>query len=165
MARPRVAITRQAILPGTPDQVFQFITAEDVLPKILTGFGPLPAVVRTSENTSPWDRPGSARLIHLADGSTVREQLTDYDRPRFFAYRVWAVENPIVRRLAVEARGEWTFAAEASGTRVTWTYTFTARNRWAAVPLFGITQLLWRGYMNVCLNNAIRILGKQDARQ
>jgi Polyketide cyclase / dehydrase and lipid transport len=160
---PMVAVTRQAMIPGTPEAVFRFIAAEDVLPKVLTGYGPLPAVVGTSQNTGPWDRPGSARLIHLADGSTVREQVTHHDGPRFFAYRVWEFGNPIVRRLADEARGEWTFVAVPDGTQVTWTYTFSAKNGWAAVPLSGIAQVLWRGYMDVCLDNAVRLMTAQEA--
>lgn len=159
MTVPMVAVTRQAVIPGTPDAVFKFIAAEDVLPKVLTGYGPLPAVVGTSGHTGPWDRPGSARVIHLADGSTVREQVTHHDGPRFFAYRVWDFGNPIVRRLADEARGEWTFVAVPGGTQATWTYTFRARNGWAALPLSGIAQLLWRGYMDVCLENAVRLMG------
>jgi len=159
----KVAITRQALIPGSPEAVFRFIAAEDVLPKVLTGYGPLPAVVRTSENTGPWDRPGSARLIHLADGSTVREQVTDFDSPRYFAYRVWDFGNPIIKRLAEEARGEWTFVSAPGGTLVTWTYTFTAKSNLTAVPLSGITQLLWRGYMDVCLENSVRIMTKQVA--
>ena len=158
MTAPQVAVTRQAVIPGTPEAVFRFISAEDVLPKLLTGYGPLPAVVGTSDNTGPWDRPGSARRIQLADGTTVREQVTDHDGPRFFAYRVWEFGNPIVRTLANEARGEWTFAAAPGGTQVTWTYTFIAKNSLAAVPLSGIAQWLWRGYMDVCLDNAVRIM-------
>ncbi len=158
---PEVAITRQAVIPGKPDAVFRFISAEDVLPKVLTGYGPLPAVVGTSQNTGPWDRPGSARLIHLADGSTVREQVTRYDSPRFFAYRVWEFGNPIVRSLADEARGEWTFVEVPGGTQVSWTYTFIAKNGWAALPLSGITKALWRGYMDVCLDNAVRLMAAQ----
>jgi Polyketide cyclase / dehydrase and lipid transport len=153
-----VAITRTAVIPGTPEQVFAFIAAEDVLPKVLTGYGPLPAVVRTAEHTGAWDVPGSARLIHLADGSTVREQVTHYAPPGYFAYRVWAFGNPIISALATQARGEWAFAAEAAGTKVTWTYTFTAKNAAFALPLSGITQLLWRGYMDVCLENAQRLM-------
>ena len=163
MTVPMVAVTRHTVIPGKPEAVFRFIAAEDVLPKVLTGYGPLPAVVGTSQNTGPWDRPGSARLIHLADGSTVREQVTHYDGPRFFAYRVWEFGNPIVRRLADEARGEWTFVAVPEGTQVTWTYTFSAKNGWAAVPLSGIAQLLWRGYMDVCLDNAVRLMTAQEA--
>lgn len=163
MTVPMVAVRRQAVIPGTPEAVFRFIAAEDVLPKVLTGYWPLPAVVGTSQHTGRWDLPGSARLIHLADGSTVREEVTHHNGPRFFAYRVWEFGNPIVRRLADEARGEWTFVAVPEGTQVTWTYTFSAKNAWAALPLSAIAQLLWRGYMDVCLDNTVRLMTAQAA--
>lgn len=156
-----VTLTRTAVIPGTPEQVFAFIAAEDVLPRLLTGYGPLPAVVRTSEHTGAWDVPGSARLIHLADGSTVREQVTQFASPSRFAYRVWAFGHPVLRTLATQARGEWTFVAHESGTAVAWTYTFTARNAVAAWPLSAITRWLWRGYMDVCLDNAVRLMASQ----
>jgi hypothetical protein len=160
MKTTEVSITRSAVIPGSPVQVFDFIAAEDVLPKVLTGYGPLPAVVRTAEHTGPWDKPGSARLIYLADGSTVREQVTHYDASKYFAYRVWDFGNPIIKALAKEARGEWTFTAHPQGTQVNWTYTFTAKNNLTALPLSGITQVLWRGYMNVCLENSQRIMSQ-----
>ena len=155
-----VTITRQAVIPGSPDAVFNFIAAEDVLPKVLTGYGPLPAVVKTSENTGPWTVVGSARLIQLADNTTVREQLTRYEPSKRFAYRVWDFGNPIIDTLATGARGEWVFSPAPGGTLVTWTYTFSAKNAAAALPLSGITQILWRGYMDVCLENSKRIMSK-----
>ncbi len=158
MTSHEVAITRSTVIAGAPQMVFDFIAAEDVLPKLFTGYGPLPAVKSTSQNSGPWEQPGSARMMHLADGTTVREQVTDYHRGRYFAYRVWEFGNPIVRALATGARGEWTFSADPAGTRVDWTYTFTAKNRVTALPLAGITRLLWRGYMDVCLANAYREL-------
>lgn len=157
MSTPDISITRHAVIPGSPQAVFAFIAAEDVLPKVLTGYGPLPAVLRTSGHTGPWDQPGSARVIHLADGSTVREQVTHFDSPRFFAYRVWDFGNPIIRRLARSARGEWVFKPDAAGTRVDWTYTFTARHALAAPVMRVIVSLLWRGYMDVCLRHARRL--------
>lgn len=160
MRTHEVSITRQAVIPGTPEAVFKFISAEDVLPKVLTGYGPLPAVVKTSENTGPWTIAGSARLIHLADGSTVREQVTHFEPSKRFAYRVWEFGNPLVRTLATGARGEWTFSPAPGGTLVTWTYTFTAKNSVTALPLSGITQILWRGYMDVCLENSTRLMSK-----
>ena len=158
MRTHEVSITRQAVIPGTPEAVFAFIAAEDVLPKVLTGYGPLPAVVKTAENTGPWTQVGSARLIHLADATTVREQLTTYEPSKRFAYRVWEFGNPIVRTLATGARGDWIFSAAPGGTLVTWTYTFTAKNAVAALPMSGITQILWRGYMDVCLENSKRLM-------
>jgi hypothetical protein len=154
----RVAVTRSVVLPKTPQIVFGFIAAEDVLPKVLTGYGPLPGVVRTSRHTGPWDRPGSARVIHLADGNTVREQVTRYDRSKHFAYRVWDFSHPLIGSLADEAHGEWTFASHPGGTLVTWTYTFTAKNAAAAIPLTLIAKIFWRGYMDVCLENSRRLL-------
>ncbi len=153
-----VSITRTALIPGTPEAVFAFIAAEDVLPKVLTGYGPLPAVVRTSDHTGPWDQVGSARVVHLADGGTAREQVTLLEAPHRFAYRVWDVSNPIVKTLAVQARGDWTFVAVGQSTRVSWTYTFKAKNAVTAVPLSVIAQVLWRGYMDVCLDNTVRLM-------
>lgn len=158
--RYEVSITRSAVIPGAPDRVFAFIAAEDVLPKVLTGYGPLPAVVRTSGNTGPWDQPGSERVVHLADGSTAREQVTRYAAPADFAYRVWDFGNPVIRALASEARGEWVFRPVAGGTELAWTYTFTAHNAVASLPLSAITQWLWRGYMDVCLDNTARLLAR-----
>ena len=160
MRTHEVSITKQAVIPGLPDEVFSFIAAEDVLPKILTGYGPLPAVIKTSENTGPWTVIGSARKIHLADTTTVREQLMHYEPSKRFAYRVWEFGNPIIRTLATGARGEWIFSPAQGGTLVTWTYTFTAKNAASALPLSGITQILWRGYMNVCLENSVRLMSK-----
>jgi hypothetical protein len=160
-SKQRVAITRSIIIPRSPQIVFAFIAAEDVLPKVLTGYGPLPAVVRTSRNTGPWDQPGSARIVHLADGNTAREQVTHYDAPHHFAYRVWDVSHAIVGSLSEDARGEWTFATHPDGTLVTWTYTFTAVNAAALIPLTMITKIFWRGYMEVCLGNAKRHLSKK----
>ena len=160
MRTHEVSITRQAVIPGTPEAVFAFIAAEDVLPKVLTGYGPLPAVVKTAENTGPWTQVGSSRVIYLADDTTVREQLTIYEPSTRFAYRVWEFGNPLVRSLATGARGEWTFSPAPGGTLVTWTYTFTAKNPIAALPMAGITKILWRGYMDVCLDNAKRLMAK-----
>ena len=160
MRTHEVSITRQAVIPGSPDEVFSFIAAEDVLPKILTGYGLLPAVTKTSENTGPWTVIGSARKIYLADNTTVREQLTHYERSKRFAYRVWDFGNPIIRTLATGARGEWIFSPVQGGTLVVWTYTFTANNAVSALPLAGITQALLRGYMKVCLENSVRLMSE-----
>lgn len=156
-----VAVTRQVVIARPPSVVFAFITAEDVLPKVLTGYGPLPAVVRTSKHTGAWDTPGSARIVHLADGSTVREQLTAHSSPGHFRYRVSDFSDKIIRSLATEAVGEWTFAPHEKGTQVTWTYTFSATNAAAAIPLSLIAKLFWRGYMDVCLENTTRLLANK----
>ena len=153
------SLTKRIVFPSSPDRTFAEVVREDVLPEVLTGYGPLPAVIGTSDRTGPWDLPGSSRIVHLADGTTVREQLTHFDAPNHFAYRVWDFGNPILGGLAGGGRGDWTFRPVSGGTEVIWTYTFTARSVVAAIPLSAVAGIFFRGYMNVCLNNYTKMLG------
>lgn len=154
-ARLDVAVTFGVFIPGGVPEVFDFLVAEDVLPKILTGYGMVPGVVATSDVSGPWDRPGSHRIVHLADGSTAREGVTAYERPGYFAYRV-SDPSFALKHLMAEARGQFWFAPAERGTDVRWTYTFRARNRLAKIPLTLFVKSQWRGYMDVCLRNVVR---------
>jgi hypothetical protein len=111
-----IGVTRQIFIPGRIEEVFDFVAAEDMLPKILTGYGLVPGVASTSDISGPWDRPSSHRIVHLLDGSTVNEGITAYDRPSYFAYRV---SNPsfALKHLMTEAHGQFWFAP-AKGERV-----------------------------------------------
>jgi Polyketide cyclase / dehydrase and lipid transport len=148
-----VSVERKIIIKKDIESVFNFITAEDVLPKVLTGYGPLPGVTHTSEVSGPWDVANSTRIIHLADRSTVREQMLSRKPFESFSYRVWEFGNPIIATLATGANGDWKFKTVPEGTAITWKYTFKAKNALTAIPLSAIAQVLWRGYMDVCLTN------------
>lgn len=118
------------------------------LEDILHGYGPVPAVVGTSDQTGPWDVVGSQRTVHLADGSTARERVTRCEAPRAFGYTVDRFTNPI-RLLAREARGAWVFD---EGGEVRWTYAFAARSAPAALVLLPIVRIFWRGFMRRALD-------------
>jgi len=152
--RLQIAVTREVFIPHPIQDVFDFVAAQDVLPKILTGYGMVPGVASTFEVSGPWDRPGSHRAVQLADGSTLNERLTEYARPSYFAYRV---SNPsfALKHLMTEARGQFWFEATEGGTQVKWTYTFRAKNRLTNVPLMLFVKSQWKGYMDVCLANVL----------
>lgn len=117
------------------------------LPRILLGYGPVPAVVSTSDQSGPRDRPGSSRTVHLADGNTAHEQVTAYERPRYFAYRVSEFSN-FIRHLSDEACGQWWFTeTSADVNEVVWSYSFLARSRAAQLILLPVVKLAWRGFM------------------
>jgi hypothetical protein len=143
---PNVATTVSIRIPSAREPLFDwFIPIE--LPRILTGWGPIPAVVATSEQSGPWDTPGSRRTVHLADGSTAHERVTACERPASFGYTVHGFSGP-VRHVAVEGRGQWSFeAAGAGATEVRWTYTFQARSRVAGLLLTPVVKIAWRGFM------------------
>lgn len=157
---PHVTITLTEQVDAPAQRVFAFVTAKNVLPKILLGYGPLPRVVSTSESVGPWDEPGSFRIVHLSNHTSAREESTDYRPFSYFAYRTNDFTSAL-KYIACQGRGQWRFTAEAGGTRIVWTYTFTA-SHWFMQPILKVfVSLLWRGYMR----GALRQVKAQTERQ
>jgi hypothetical protein len=128
------------------------------LEDILKAYGPVPAVVGTSDQTGPWDVVGSSRTVRRSDGSHASERVTRCETPETFGYTVSGFTNP-VRFLAREARGVWTFAEApdgGGGTDVTWTYTFAARSPIHAAVLAPVVRFAWRGFMARALDALAR---------
>lgn len=144
----------EAVIDAKLADVFDFVVAADVLPRVLTGYGLIPAVVRASDYTAPWDVPGATRTVHLKGGDTAREEVTDWVRPSYFAYRTSHFTFAL-KYLATEARGQWWFEERDGKTHVRWTYTFTAKGpiRVLVLNLFATTQ--WAGLMRVCIQNTM----------
>jgi len=160
--RRDIAVTLNTSIEAGKSHVFDFIAAEGVLPIVLTGYSPfLTAVVATSGNTGPWDRPGSSRLVHLKDGNTAVEEVTGYDRPDFFSYKSSRFTFAL-KYLATGATGEWWFETDGSATKVRWTYTFKAKNLLASMILPIFARFLWSGYMRVCFFNTEKHFANQD---
>jgi hypothetical protein len=135
--------------------VFDFVVAEDVLPKVLLGYGPLPPVVSTSGHTGPWDQVGSRRIVHLRGGDRTGEEITAFERPEHFAYRVGDFSHAL-KYLASHGGGEWWFDESRGSTLVRWTYSFTPRSPLLGPVLWAFVRTLWRGYMRVALDETRR---------
>jgi hypothetical protein len=86
--------------------------------------------------------------VHLSDGSTALERLTQYDAGRYFSYTVSAFTG-VLRLMTPSADGEWWFeeSPTAGSTRVIWRYAFYVRTAWTGPTLWLITHFLWRRYM------------------
>ncbi len=154
-----VSITLETVYTRDIETVFGQISPEDILPKVLTGFGPIPAVVGTTGHEGTWGEPGAFRIVLLADGSTTKEQLIQFKQPEYFSYDVWDFNNPIIKTLADRgAKGEWRFTTVEGGTKVQWTYTFYTSNPLSKAALYLMVDLFWRGYMQVCLENFHEII-------
>jgi hypothetical protein len=132
-------------------EVFQHIVPID-LTSIFTGYGPLPAVTETRNQTGAWDAAGQTRTVILSDGSSANELLTQYDYPHYFSYTVNGFTG-VLRFLTSSANGEWWFEHNSASniTHVTWRYTFNMRSLLSAPILWFVTHVLWRGYMRKSL--------------
>ena len=111
----------------------------------------LPGVARTSDTTGPWDKPGSTRIVHLTDGSTVRETVTSATAPDYFAYRLTEFSSGMIRMLVKEARGQWWFTDQSPGLQAKLTYTAVSKNPIATLMVYPVIKILWNRYMKAAM--------------
>jgi len=138
------------------ERVFDIVVAEDVLPKVLHRWGPIPAVTGTRELTGPWNRPGSQRTVVLGDGQTVRERMLNWQRPRLFEYLVDEFSGPL-GRLVDHAVGTWRFEPTPGGSRFRWTYAFQPHGVASAAVLIVPVRTAWARYMEQCATLCVEL--------
>src|SRR5262249_349781 len=107
----------------------------------------LAGVAKTTDTTGPWDVPGSTRIVHLTDGTTVPETVMAATAPDYFAYGLTEFSSPMIRRLVKEARGQWWFTDDGSGTNAKWTYIAESKSVLGILILFPVIKILWNRYM------------------
>jgi hypothetical protein len=139
--------TVQTEIAAKQDIVFKYIVPID-LASIFTGYGPLPAVSGTKNQTGAWDAAGQTRSVIFSDGNSAKEMMTKYEYPRYFSYTVSDFTGAI-GVFAKSANGEWWFDTNPSSgaTIIKWRYAFNARSVFTAPVVWMITKTLWHGYM------------------
>jgi hypothetical protein len=121
-----IAVTVETDVHAPLEPAFLTIVPID-LARIFRRFGRLPGVLGTHDQTGAWDHVGASRVVELGDGSHAQEQITAYEAPRRFAYRLDGFTGPL-RRLGSHADGAWWFSDAGGGTtHVRWMYVFAPR--------------------------------------
>jgi Polyketide cyclase / dehydrase and lipid transport len=148
-AGPREArATVVADIDAPPEDVFDYVVREDTPERDLRGYGVVDGVrgsVRLTDGG--WDHAGATRVVVLDGGGTLMERIELIERPRRFVYRVEAFHHFAAADFATRGRGYWTVARTPTGTRVSWTYTFTARSCPATPVLRAAMAAFFRPYM------------------
>jgi hypothetical protein len=119
-------------------------------------FAAIPPIREVRGQAGAWGSVGQTRQIVLADGGTMREELTSVVAGRSFHYRITDVTG-VMKPLVSSADGSWTFEPAGTGVRITWAWTVVPGNAAAelAMPLFG---WLWRGYARLALTEIETLL-------
>lgn len=140
---PYIPVTVEQRTQVDQETTFQTIAPID-LSVVFKAWGPFPSVDGVTDQTGPWDTPGTLRRPQLGDGSSVVEQLTEYTAPHSFAYELRDFTGSL-RYVVDHIRGEWTMTPDGSGTMVRWTYAFYPRpGRGWLVRV--VLSRLWRAY-------------------
>ena len=115
--------------------------------------GPFPPVAEVTGQVGDWGTTvGQTRRITLADGGSTFETLTEVDPPRSFAYTLSDIKGPL-NLLVRGLRGQWAFAEESGGTRVTWTWDVEPKNALVS-PVLLVLRMFWKPYAAKALARA-----------
>jgi hypothetical protein len=133
------------------EQVFAYTVAEDVLPKVLKRYGPIPSIAGTKILHGPWERVGADRRVLMAGGGSLHEQITAFERPGSFTYQVDDFQDTPLRALARRGVGNFTFREVGGATQVDWTYSFEPKSALTHPLLSVFVGTLYRGFMQQAL--------------
>ena len=130
--------------PASVDRAFEVVLTAPLETIFSRRFGAIPPVRRVRDQDGTWGTVGQTRVIELADGGTMREELTTVEQQREFTYRITDLTGPL-KALATSLDGRWAFEPAGTGVRITWAWTVHPASSFAelAMPVLG---WLWRGY-------------------
>lgn len=131
------------VIPLSPQEAYDLVRPCP-LPEIFAErYLAIPPIKETRDEPATWDTVGQSRTIVLADGGTLREELTSVDDGKSFGYVITDVTGPM-KPLVARANGLWTFTPGGPGTKVTWSWEVQPNGivGKAAMPLFA---KMWKG--------------------
>jgi len=136
-------------IPASPEEAFDLVLPTPLTEIFSRRYGPLPPIRGVRDQDGVWANVGQTRTILLADGGTMREELTKVERPTEFAYRIDGITGAM-KPLVSSVDGRWSFAPAGTGVRITWAWTVHPASGVAnlAMPVFA---RLWRGYARQAL--------------
>lgn len=130
--------------PVSVEQAFDVVLAT-ALPEVFSRrYAAIPAIREVRDQGGPWGTVGQSRTIVLADGGTMREELTRVDRPHSFGYAITGITGPM-KLLVDSADGLWTFDPAGAGVEVTWAWEVRPASSLAALAM-PVFARFWRGY-------------------
>jgi len=148
-------VERSRAYPVTVEHAYDVVVSAPLEVVFSARYGPLPPIRTVRDQAGVWGTVGQTRTIVLADGGTMREELTKVEPHREFAYRITDVTGPM-KPLVASVEGRWAFAPAGTGARVTWSWTVhPAPYAGLAMPVFG---KLWRGYAGLALERLESLL-------
>lgn len=151
-----LVVDESLVVPVPAEEAFQRTLPAPLPDLFKRRRGPIPPVREVREQTGAWDAAGQTRVVHLAGGASMREELTSVEPPRSFGYRLTEIRGPMAL-LVDHVVGEWIFAPAAGGAEITWRWDIYPRSpltSWA-LPLFG---RIWKGYARQALRDLSAIL-------
>src|ERR1700709_797956 len=81
--------------PLTADEAFDALLSTPLEVLFNRRYGPIPAIRAVEQPDGAWGTLGQSRVVRLADGGSMREELTRVNRPHAFGYVLTDVTGPM----------------------------------------------------------------------
>lgn len=157
-----LAQTAEIHIDQDREAVFNFIASGETLPAWLKKYGPINGATKTVVTKGPYSEIGARRMVYFTDGSTLVEQLLEFEPVAYYSYSVTEITN-VLRHLTATGYGQWWFGQAGTTTHVKWVYSFVPKNGLARVLLSVFLSLFYHTFMNQCLQRAKAQLERRAA--
>jgi hypothetical protein len=165
LGNPSLTVAASAItrIHARKDLVYDWFTDLDIS-RVLNGYGPLPSVLTTENQTGPWNIPGQRRSLRMSGDINATQEILACQRPDFFAYRVTGFTH-ILDYLSHGAEARWWFDQMPDGsTQMRWTYTFWPRTFVGKIAIYPVIRTIWRWYMQSTIKEMQRLAESEITR-
>ncbi len=142
----QMRVTAAVDIDRPVEEVYDFAVAEGTFPRIVRALGPIPGIAHVEMEGGRPLEPGARRRVRMSDGSEVREEILEVERPRRHRYRWMEPPKAPFNLLVKSGEGDWRFAPAGAGTRVEWVYTFELTTP-LVYPLAAAVLALFRRWM------------------
>ncbi len=143
----QVSTAASAVAVGaTVAELFDRVADPAAAAAFFRGYGPIPPIAEVRLLTPAPIGTGSRREVVLTDGSTLAEEVVEFEPPRLHRYRI-SQYGPPLGRLFRSSQGTWSFTPESNGARVTWSYEYELVSVWAWPAAVLFVKVLMHGAM------------------
>ncbi|MEZ2226962.1 MAG: SRPBCC family protein [Microcoleus sp.] len=149
-------------IAASPEVVFDFVTSLSNLPKVVRGFGLIPAIMKAEMADSGEMREGGVRRIENSDGSVIDEEIISFKKPERQTYRLVRGFKFPISLLIESGGGDWKFTATPKGTRIDWEFYFMLTSPVFYPVGFLLVQVFMQKAMQQCLDNIQQSLVNQS---
>ena len=150
-----VSSSAQILIEGdlSSDEVFNFVTDIDIMPKVFKGFGPIPGIKLVKNVSGDGIGPGSRREVHNFDGSIVTELVEESRQGELYRYRLISGLRFPFNLMVSEGLGNWSFKKTATGVEITWEFSFIYKFKALAPITFLLVKVFFNKAQKLCLKN------------
>ena len=139
-----MSVRRTGSIDAPVEVVFEAVVSLPLPQLYSRRYGPMPPIVAVRDQQGSFDTVGQTRVVVLADGGAMHEELLAIERPRRFSNRLTVLRGPF-RPLVSTVEESWTFRQTGSLTEATWEWALYPRSGPARLLLPAVARL-WRGY-------------------